>query len=249
LNDLLNRLPSELSGGQQQRVALGRAMMRDPVAYLLDEPLSSLDLPQRTELRQQLHLLQRHLHATMLYVTHDQTEAMALADRIIVIDQGVVQQSGPPIEVYRKPSNRFVASFIGSPPMKFLTGRLCQEDASLSFTNGEVSIRLSDETSRQLRTCLPHIITVGIRPEHVGLGRIESEVHSESKLVMEVVAVEFLGHGCLVTLRRGGWELTSQQHGLGSWFPGDNVEVKLNQNQFHWFDSDSGKRLNPDAAS
>jgi multiple sugar transport system ATP-binding protein len=251
LADLLERFPRELSGGQQQRVALGRAMMRDPVAYLLDEPLSSLDLPQRAELRQQLHLLQRRLHATMLYVTHDQTEAMALADRVIVIDQGVVQQTGRPEEIYRKPVNRFVASFIGSPPMRFLAGRLCQHEAGLSLTNGEASIRLSDETSEQVKTCLPDIMTVGIRPEHVGVGSIGSEVDSdnESKLRMEVAAVEFLGHGCLVTLRRGSWELISQQNGQGRWSQGDSVEVVLNRNQLHWFDSDSGNRLNPGTAS
>jgi multiple sugar transport system ATP-binding protein len=249
LNDLLNRLPRELSGGQQQRVALGRAMMRDPVAYLLDEPLSSLDLHQRTELRQQLHLLQRHLHATMLYVTHDQTEAMALADRVLVISQGIVQQSGPPMEVYSKPVNRFVAGFIGSPPMMFLAGRLCRDEAGFSLTNGESSIRLSDETPRQLKACLPDIMTVGIRPEHVGLGRSGSEVQSESKLNMEVVAVESLGFGSLVTLRRGSWELTSQQYGSGPWVSRSSVEVFLNVNHLHWFDSDSGKSLNLGVAS
>jgi ABC-type sugar transport system ATPase subunit len=164
----------------------------------------------------------------------------------------VVQQIGPPLEVFREPANRFVASFIGSPPMRFLAGRLCRRDETgLVLTNGEANITLSDETSKQLKTCCLDRIVLGIRPEHVGFGGIRSEFHSdqEPKLSMEVAAVEFLGQGCLVTLRRGSWELTSQQDGLGPWSPGNSVEVMLNQNHFHWFDSGSGNRLNPGAAS
>ena len=122
LAELLDRKPRTLSGGQMQRVALGRALIRDPKVFLFDEPLSNLDAKMRTELRAELARLHKHLQATMIYVTHDQSEAMTLGSRIAVIDEGVLQQVGPPLEVYRKPANRFVAGFIGSPAMNFIDG-------------------------------------------------------------------------------------------------------------------------------
>src|SRR4029077_13232129 len=127
------RKANQLSGGQQQRAALGRALVRQPAAFLLDEPLSNLDWRLRTELRRELHLLQRRLQATMVYVTHDQTEAMTLGDRVAVLDQGVLQQAARPEELYAKPRNRFVAGFIGSPPMSFLDGELRQGPSGLQF--------------------------------------------------------------------------------------------------------------------
>src|SRR6185369_2494886 len=128
LTEVLGRRPAQLSGGQQQRVALGRALVRQPAAFLLDEPLSNLDPGLRHEMRRELHWLQRRLQATMLYVTHDQVEAMTLGDRVVVLDHGTAQQVGRPLDLYERPANRFVAGFLGWPPMNFLDGRLVRRD-------------------------------------------------------------------------------------------------------------------------
>ena len=247
LRDVLSRQPRELSGGQQQRVALGRAIVRDPDAYLLDEPLSSLDFPQRLELRQELHLLQRHLRATILYVTHDQTEAMTLADRVIVLNQCAVQQAGPPLEVYRQPINRFVAGFIGSPAMGFLTGKLIEnESGELCLTQNGAALLLAGTISQPLKSLADIEITLGIRPEDVRIGEPGPSNTAPSryaKLTMQVVQVEHLGNGSLVKLRRGSWELTAQQDPQANWTEGQPVEIFLNFNRLHWFDFNSGKRL------
>ncbi len=247
LRDVLSRQPRELSGGQQQRVALGRAIVRDPDAYLLDEPLSSLDFPQRLELRQELHLLQRHLRATILYVTHDQTEAMTLADRVIVLNQCAVQQAGPPLEVYRQPINRFVAGFIGSPAMGFLTGKLIEnESGELCLTQNGAALLLPGTISQPLKSLADIEVTLGIRPEDVRIGEPGPSNTAPSryaKLTMQVVQVEHLGNGSLVKLRRGSWELTAQQDPQANWTEGQPVEIFLNFNRLHWFDFNSGKRL------
>jgi len=253
LRDMLSRQPRELSGGQQQRVALGRAIVRAPDAYLLDEPLSSLDFPQRLELRQELHLLQRHLRATILYVTHDQTEAMTLADRVIVLNQGAVQQAGPPLEVYRQPNNRFVAGFIGSPAMGFLTGKLIEnESGELCLTQNGAELLLPGTIIQPLKSLADIEVTLGIRPEDVWIGEPgpgNTAPSRYAKLTMQVVQVEHLGYGSMVKLRRGSWELTAQQGAQAKWTEGQPVEVFLKLNRLHWFDFNSGKRLNLVSAS
>src|SRR5262249_29147475 len=136
LAGVLDRRPGELSGGQQQRVALGRALVRQPAVFLLDEPLSHLDTRLRLEMRRELHLLHRRLRTTMVYVTHDQDEPMALGDGVAVLDHGEVQQVGPPRALYERPVNRFVASFLGWPPMNLLDGRLVEKEDGLCFVCG-----------------------------------------------------------------------------------------------------------------
>src|SRR5438094_5946401 len=159
LETVLARKPRQLSGGQRQRVALGRALVREPAAFLLDEPLSNLDAKLRLQTRAEIAQLHQRLAATMIYVTHDQIEAMTLGDRIVVLDQGKIQQIDKPLNLYREPANRFVAGFIGSPPMNFLEGRA---------ENGRfVSDGLSVPVPRVPRQ---GSIVLGIRPEHVGVG-------------------------------------------------------------------------------
>ncbi len=162
---LLTRLPKQLSGGQKQRVALGRAMARDPQVFLMDEPLSNLDAKLRTETRAQIVSLQRELKTTTIYVTHDQTEAMTMGDRIAVMNAGKIQQVDPPLALYRKPANRFVAAFIGSPPMNFLpvtvrSGQLVHPDFTIAVPE---NWQLGDYRNQQ--------ITLGIRPEHIAVGQ------------------------------------------------------------------------------
>ncbi|MEO1621052.1 MAG: ABC transporter ATP-binding protein [Cyanobacteria bacterium J06632_3] len=172
IEDLLNRLPKQLSGGQKQRVALGRAMARNPQVFLMDEPLSNLDAKLRTETRTQIVSLQQQLGTTTIYVTHDQTEAMTMGDRIAVMNQGIIQQVAPPLELYHRPANRFVAAFIGSPPMNFLSvtvraGQLVHP----SFT-----IALPKEWRDAIAPYTNQTITLGIRPEHISLGQTPNAV-------------------------------------------------------------------------
>ena len=140
VTDLLDRRPQELSGGQQQRAALGRALVREPAVFLLDEPLSNLDARLRMEMRRELHLLHRRLRATMVYVTHDQEEALTLGDRVVLLDRGEVQQADRPETLYNQPANRAAAAFIGWPPMNFLAGGLVEEDGRLSLANGDTAV-------------------------------------------------------------------------------------------------------------
>ena len=165
LADLLDRKPAALSGGQRQRVALGRAIVREPAVFLFDEPLSSLDAGLRLTMREEIKTLQQKLRTTTLYVTHDQSEAMALGDRLCVLREGQMQQVGPPAEVYDRPANRFVAGFFGTPPMNFLMGRIrCENGASLVELAGATVSLPSGLTDGAGETIL-----VGIRPHHLSL--------------------------------------------------------------------------------
>jgi multiple sugar transport system ATP-binding protein len=178
IDNLLERKPKALSGGQRQRVAVGRAIVRQPAAFLFDEPLSNLDAKLRVEMRAELKRLHHRLRTTTIYVTHDQEEAMTLGDRIVVMKDGLIQQCGEPLEVYHRPANRFVAGFVGSPPMNFLEGRLEAGDGGVTFTAGAVKIDLSDEAGAKLASRGDGEAVLGIRPEAVSLhgeGRFAGE--------------------------------------------------------------------------
>jgi len=175
LTPLLERRPAELSGGECQRVALGRALVRHPRVFLLDEPLSNLDAPLRLQLRGEIARLRRRLRATMVFVTHDQAEALALADAVAVMKDGAVQQLAPPMEIYRRPINRFVAGFFGSPPMNFFEGALAEKDGVLVFHELAAggpgfSIAVGEKAGRALRGHAGKTVTLGIRPEHIRPG-------------------------------------------------------------------------------
>ncbi|MGC1309700.1 MAG: sn-glycerol-3-phosphate ABC transporter ATP-binding protein UgpC [Phormidesmis sp.] len=171
IEELLTRLPKQLSGGQKQRVALGRAMARNPQVFLMDEPLSNLDAKLRTETRAQIVSLQRQLKTTTIYVTHDQTEAMTMGDRIAVMNQGKIQQVAPPLDLYRQPANRFVAAFIGSPPMNFLTvtAKLTAEAAQL--IHSAFTLALPSSWKKAIAPYQNQPLTLGIRPEHIQPGQ------------------------------------------------------------------------------
>ena len=161
LTPLLERKPGQLSGGQRQRVALARAIVRRPVAFLMDEPLSNLDAKLRTQTRAELVELQRRLRTTFVYVTHDQVEAMTMAKRVAVMNEGILQQVGPPTEVYDKPANLFVARFIGNPPMNTLPGTVA--DGMITVAGGTIPAPTRS-------TALPTEIVVGVRPERLSIG-------------------------------------------------------------------------------
>jgi ABC-type sugar transport system ATPase subunit len=196
---LLDRLPRQLSGGQRQRVAMGRALVREPAVSLLDEPLSNLDAKLRGAVRAEIESLQRNTGTTMLYVTHDQVEAMTLGDRVAVLKDGVLQQVGPPAEVYAKPANVFVASFVGSPPMNLFEAQVVERGGQLALECEGLSIILDGEKSAAVRANGATAFTVGIRPESIAL----VEPGSEGSIAAIIEHVELLGHETLVHVRAG----------------------------------------------
>jgi len=191
IEPLLQRKPAALSGGQRQRVAIGRAIVREPRVFLFDEPLSNLDAALRQTLRVELAALHRQLGATMVYVTHDQVEAMTLADRMAVFDGGVVQQVGPPAELYRAPCNLFVASFLGSPKINLLSGRLLRAGTELAEVEvpGLAHLRVAADARR---LSVGDAVTVGIRPEHLELADAQS-ADSVNRIPAQVALAEYLG--------------------------------------------------------
>lgn len=222
LEPYLHRLPGALSGGQRQRVAIGRAIVRDPELFLFDEPLSNLDAKLRSEMRIYLKQLHQQLDATMIYVTHDQVEAMTLADRIVVLNQGQIEQIGTPEELYQQPKNRFVASFIGTPVMNFLEG----ENQGQMFKIGQVKSFNTIPVNGQ--------ITLGIRPNQVVIDS------SNSDATMKVEVIEPLGHARLYYGKLGGERFTIESQ--ETFAVGDEIPVNLSQSVQHWFGED-GCRL------
>ena len=194
LDGLLERKPKALSGGQRQRVAVGRAIVRQPKAFLFDEPLSNLDAKLRVETRAELKRLHRRLQTTTIYVTHDQEEAMTLGDRVVVMDQGIVHQCDTPISVYSQPANRFVAGFLGTPPMNFLTGTLKQEGSDTWFDGGAARLKLLPQMAAKLTDHAGRDVVLGIRPEitrlHPSEGYGEDPGH---RIEVKISVVEPLG--------------------------------------------------------
>jgi len=191
--ELLDRKPKALSGGQRQRVAVGRAIVRQPKAFLFDEPLSNLDAKLRVEMRAELKRLHQRLATTTIYVTHDQEEAMTLGDRIVVMKDGLVHQCGSPLEVYNCPRNRFVAGFVGTPPMNFLTGTLAADNGNLCFDEGGVRIRLVGRQAEALAGRAGQEVVLGVRPEAMSLSGEGRFAGSQNVLPVQVAVVEPLG--------------------------------------------------------
>jgi multiple sugar transport system ATP-binding protein len=255
LADLLERRPNQLSGGEQQRVALGRALVRQPGVFLLDEPLSQLDSRLRSQLRHELHLLQRRLQATMIYVTHDQAEAMTLADRVVVLDRGIVQQAGRPLTVYKQPANRFVAGFFGWPSMNFLDGRLVQVNGQLCFATPTWSLPLTPAKAAAWAPYAGKPVTLGVRPEDVTLPTGES---TAAALTMRVALIEPLGSASWITFQRDECQITARlRNGVAG--PGRDQPLALDQSQdltnhslmdhAYLFDTNTGLVLGQDRPS
>ena len=225
LTDQLNKKPKQLSGGQRQRVAMGRAIVRTPKVFLFDEPLSNLDAKLRGATRREILLLHKRLGATMLYVTHDQTEALTLADRIVCMSMGYVQQIGTPLELYDTPANVFVASFIGLPPMNFFNATV--NGSSLTLDGGSV-VCLSDEEAKLLTSYDGKEITLGVRPENIVRG---------DEIKMTVNNCENLGQTTLVHGTLNGHKITAK---LREWcnIPyGDELGISFNRK--HFFDKET----------
>ena len=235
LEQLLDRYPRQLSGGQRQRVAMGRAMVRQPRAFLFDEPLSNLDAKLRVQMRTEIKELHQRVRTTFVYVTHDQVEAMTLADEIIVLNEGRIEQIGAPLELYDRPENRFVAGFIGSPAMNFLEGSVEAADGSLRF---EAESGLSFPL-RALPLAAGEDICVGIRPEHVLLAPAGGG--KDANAVVRLV--EHLGHETLLLLDAAGVEITALLPRQTGAISGDRVVIEVDPEQLHLFASKSGDRI------
>ena len=204
IENLLERRPKALSGGQRQRVAVGRAIVRQPQAFLFDEPLSNLDAKLRVEMRAELKRLHHRLQTTVIYVTHDQAEAMTLGDRVVVMDDGRIQQVAPPLEVYDYPVNRFVAGFLGTPAMNFVPGRLAQRDGAMYFEVAAARIRLPRELGARVGQYVGRPVTLGVRPEDIGYAAAGRFVGAENVLPATVRVVEPLGNEQIVHLSGPG---------------------------------------------
>jgi multiple sugar transport system ATP-binding protein len=229
LTPLLDRYPRQLSGGQRQRVAMGRAIVRDPQVFLFDEPLSNLDAKLRVQMRAEIKELHQRLKTTTVYVTHDQIEAMTMADKIVVMHDGIVEQIGKPLELYDRPNNLFVASFIGSPAMNLLKGRL---GAGGFEAEGGVSMPLAATVNGQPGA----EVVLGIRPEHLRL--------SDSGFPVTVAVVEPTGSEVQVIGRTaGGAEIVANFRDRHEFAPGDTIRLSAEPHLIHLFKGDSGTRL------
>jgi multiple sugar transport system ATP-binding protein len=206
LEPLLDRKPGQLSGGQRQRVALGRAIVRQPAAFLMDEPLSNLDAKLRVQTRAEIARLHQRLEATMIYVTHDQIEAMTMADRIAVLRSGVLEQIGSPRELYEQPQNRFVAGFIGSPAMNFLEFEIGGEGDDMVLRGDAVNVRLTDTQAAGLAAANLERVVVGVRPEHL---RLQDSADRGMHISTVVEVAEFLGNGTLLHTTADGIDLVA----------------------------------------
>ena len=237
LEDYLERRPKHLSGGQRQRVAIGRAIVRHPDVFLFDEPLSNLDAKLRIEMRAEIKSLHRRLQNTMIYVTHDQVEAMTLADRIVVMNQGVIEQIAKPLELYEHPANTFVASFIGAPSMNFLPARVSTRGGGLTVKlNDATELPIPADLQERFRALSGQSVTFGIRPEHMHAG---TQGEAVVKFLPQVI--EPLGPHTLVLGQTAGARLTPQIDAHYPVQPDEPCPISIDMQRMHLFDVDSGK--------
>jgi len=239
LHELLDRKPKNMSGGQRQRVAMGRALVREPSVFLFDEPLSNLDAKLRTDLRVELKRLHQRLGNTMIYVTHDQIEALTLADRIAIMKDGLIQQLDTPHGIYNNPTNRFVAGFIGSPGMNFISGVLENDNGQWVFIAPDVRIPLSGYTFRQPPEP-GQSVEIGIRPEHILLG--DGAASASTRLTVDTEIVEPMGADTVLWTSVAGNNLTIRTDSESSVKSGDKLTVGINSARASLF-AKNGDRL------
>ena len=243
LDTVLDRKPKALSGGQRQRVALGRAIVREPQVFLFDEPLSNLDAKLRVEMRKEIAGLHRDLGATMVYVTHDQVEAMTMGDRIVVLKDGHIQQIAPPLTLYNTPANRFVAGFIGSPSMNFAEGRLDRQGTGLAFVAPGVHAVLPDALALHVSGRVGQPVTLGIRPEDLYVAGRAPHGRPTTALALDLDAVEPMGNEIVLYARRGAVDVVARVEPQTLPEPGHPIHLALDLGKVHLFDAESGVSL------
>jgi multiple sugar transport system ATP-binding protein len=239
LTPFLERKPPALSGGECQRVALGRALVRQPRVFLFDEPLSNLDAPMRLQLRAEIASLRRRAGAMMLYVTHDQAEALALADRVAVMNEGTLQQTAAPLELYRRPANRFVAGFVGSPPMNFFQGALARDDGRLVFRAGDhtgLALPLEGGLAQRMQARAGQALTLGLRPEHIAEAQ-----GAPVRAVLE--RVEATGAENFFYCSSRGLQFVMRAPAARAAQSGESLLLRFEMAQAHFFDPATGQAL------
>lgn len=244
LEDYLNRKPKALSGGQRQRVALGRAMVRSPEVFLLDEPLSNLDAKLRTEMRSQISKLHRELQTTFVYVTHDQTEAMTMADRIVVMKDGIIQQVDTPENLYAYPQNLFVAGFIGSPEMNMINGVIGKKDGDYYFHYGDSSLKIPREKTGELEACIGKDVVLGVRPEDMHSDGDFNALPDDTVITCRVELSEMLGAETnLYVDIQDRMMIAKFPTGRMEAKPGDTVKLAINTDKIHLFDKETERAI------
>jgi len=239
----LERRPRQLSGGERQRVALGRAIVRKPLVFLFDEPLSNLDAKMRVQMRTEIHKLRLRLQTTFIYVTHDQTEAMTLGDRIAVMQNGKIQQCADPITIYDKPANKFVASFIGLPPINFMNGRIIKKERKYYFDEGKFQVKLVEAMHEVVKPYEGKEITIGIRPEDIydKLFVSESTPDNTIKAVCEVV--EPMGSEVYLYLTTGKHTFIARVGAHNKPDENRDMDLVIDMSKVHFFDPETEKTL------
>jgi multiple sugar transport system ATP-binding protein len=241
LETLLERRPEQLSGGQRQRVALGRAIVREPGVFLMDEPLSNLDAQLRVQTREELMRLHARLQRTTIYVTHDQIEAMTMGDRIVVMRGGVVQQVGPPQHVYDAPANTFVAAFLGSPRINLLAGSIERTNEGSLFRTGDLAIPLTGDLDALVHNATSTEVAIGIRPENIRVLLRAGEVRPNHLLLPATVSlVEPVGSDLFVSAEANGVAFTARAEPRLPVSPGDPVLLEFDMRRAHLFGADGG---------
>ncbi|NPC92053.1 sn-glycerol-3-phosphate ABC transporter ATP-binding protein UgpC [Bacillus sp. WMMC1349] len=242
LEEFLNRKPKALSGGQRQRVALGRAIVRDAKVFLMDEPLSNLDAKLRVQMRAEITKLHHRLKTTTIYVTHDQTEAMTMATRLVVMKDGIIQQVGAPKEVYENPENVFVGGFIGSPAMNFFTGTLKENN---TFTFGDISILVPEGKMKVLRDkgYVGKDVTMGIRPEDIHDELVFIEAAKQAKIDANIEVAELMGSETMLYSQAGGQPFIARVDSRTDVHPGSILPLAFDMNKAHFFDPSTEIRI------
>ena len=239
ISRLLDRKPRELSGGERQRVAVGRAIVRKPLVFLFDEPLSNLDAKLRTQMRTELNKLHLRLQSTMIYVTHDQMEAMTLGNRIAVMHQGLIQQVADPAALYEHPVNKFVASFIGSPPMNFIPGKVLRRNGKLYFDESSFRVKVSDEGIPRLAPYEGKPILFGIRPEDIYDKLFVQYAPPENTVTATVEVVEPMGAEVYLHLLLGSHPLTARVGGHERPRVSQDMDLVFDMSKVHFFDPET----------
>lgn len=239
----LDRRPKQLSGGERQRVALGRAIVRKPKVFLFDEPLSNLDAKMRVSMRTEIHKLRMRLQTTFIYVTHDQTEAMTMGDRIVVMKSGLVQQVDEPMNIYDKPANKFVSSFIGTPPINLMKGNIVKKDKKLYFDEGKFRVKLVEDMVEKMTPFVGKEVVFGIRSEDVYDKLFVSEASPDNTIRVTCEVVEPLGAEVFLYLSSGKNNFIARVGAHNRPEVNKDMEVVFDMSKIHFFDSQTEKTI------
>ncbi|MBM3253401.1 MAG: sn-glycerol-3-phosphate ABC transporter ATP-binding protein UgpC [Candidatus Omnitrophica bacterium] len=243
IKHLLNRKPRELSGGERQRVAVGRAIVRKPLVFLFDEPLSNLDAKLRVQMRIEINKLHIRLQSTMIYVTHDQIEAMTMGNRIVVMKEGLIQQVADPITLYDKPVNKFVAGFIGSPPMNFINGHIIKRDSKLYFDEGTFQVKIVDDMIPKIISYEGKEVIFGIRSENIYDKLFVSDAPPENTITAQVEVIEPMGSEVYLHMNTGRHIFTARVGGHDRPAINQEIDLVLDMSKIHFFDKNTEEAI------